>query len=179
MNINRKIMMSGLSIVSALTLLGGTAFAAFTTTATAQGNTFSTDTPALELSLNNADYDDVLANPFNDAGIVPGYEKTYTFYVRNTGNSGLDISLSFAGTAAILDDVLTADFACNNGADPAAFSVTAMKGGSVNLGTLNPGAMTCTMKVTLPNSADNTYVGTTTVFDAVFSGSTVAPAPEL
>ena len=43
MNINRKIMMSSLSIVAALTLLGGTAFAAFTTTATATGNTFSTE----------------------------------------------------------------------------------------------------------------------------------------
>lgn len=178
MNINRKIMMSGLSIVSALTLLGGTAFAAFTTTANANGNTFSTDTPRLELSLNNVDYSDTLANPFTDTGIVPGYERTYTFYVQNTGNSGLDISLSFTGNAGILDDVLVTDFGCNNGADPAAFSVTAMKGGSVSLGTLNPGAMTCTMKVTLPNSADNTYINTTSLFNAVFTGSTVAPAAE-
>ena len=83
MNINRKIMMSGLSIVSALTLLGGTAFAAFTSTATATGNTFSTGAADLRISTNNVTYTPTVVNPFNKTGLTPGYDHTFTFYLKN------------------------------------------------------------------------------------------------
>ncbi len=177
---NKKIMMSGLSIISALTLLGGTAFAAFTTQATATGNTFSTDNPALLISSDSANYFGDIVNPFNDANIVPGYERTFTFYLKNTGNSALDVNAHFTGVADILDNVLVTDFDCSNAADPSAFSVTSMKGGSVSLGTIQPGApnaLTCHVKVTLPVSVDDTYKNRTSVFTVEFNGTTVAPSP--
>ena len=69
---NKKIMMSGLSIVSALTLLGGTAFAAFTGSSVASNNTFSTGAADLKISSDNVNYSGLISNPFNGAGIAPG-----------------------------------------------------------------------------------------------------------
>lgn len=173
---NKKIMMSGLSIVSALTLLGGTAFAAFTGSAVASNNTFSTGAADLKISSDNVNYSGLISNPFNGAGIAPGYNHTFTFYLQNNGSDPLSIVAKFnGGTVSLLDDVLVTDFACNNGADPAAYNVTAMRGGSVSLGDLPTGAMTCTVNVILPNSVDNTYQNLTSNFDVVFEGTQVTP----
>jgi len=68
---NRKIAMSLLSVVGALTLMGGAAFAAFTTTASATTNTFSSTTPSLQLSVDGAPF----GNPVPGVtvnGLIPG-----------------------------------------------------------------------------------------------------------
>lgn len=170
---NKKIMMSGLSIISALALLGGTAFAAFTTQATATGNTFSTGIEDLRISTDDSVYASTISNPFNHANITPGYNQQFIFYLKNFGADPIDINASFVGGATGLDDVLMTDFDCDNGANPSAFSVTAMKGGSVSLGSLNPGASTlCHITVNLPFSVDNSYSGgVQSVFDVHFDGT--------
>ena len=173
---NKKIMMSGLSIISALTLLGGTAFAAFTTSAVAQNSTFSSSAESLTVSSDNNTYLQTITSPFVGTNVNPGYNHTFTFFLKNEGPDSLDISATFAGgSSSILEDVLSTDFSCDNGANPPAASVTAMRSGSVSLGTLASGvATTCTMQVTLPFSVDNNYQNLNSAFNAIFNASQTA-----
>lgn len=173
---NSKIAMSTLSIVTSLALMGGTAFAAFVSTATATGNTFSTGNADLQISTNAVDYGPSISNFFSGTDIFPGDSRTYTFYLKNNSadNLTLNIDASFTDGSGdtTLQDALITDFACDNGADPAAFSVTSMLGGSVDLGNLNSGAaMTCTLTVSLPASADDSVAGQTIGFNALFNAT--------
>jgi len=175
---NRKIMMSGLSIISALTLLGGTAFAAFSSSASATNNTFSTGTENLRISSNGTDFFPTIDNPFHATNITPGYSQTFNFWLQNNGTDKLDVVAHFDGSSQPLDGVLVTDFDCDNGANPGAFNVTDMKAGSVNMGSLNPAQTTlCHITVSLPSSVDNSYSGgVQSIFNAIFDGTQVIPA---
>lgn len=168
--------MSGLSILAAFAMMGGSAFAAFTSQASATGNTFSTGSDSLLISTTGdpGTFLASVANPFHAAGITPGFTQDYTFFLQNNGTDTLHVSSTFSGGASntTLEGVLTTDFSCNNGANPAAFSVTSMRSGSVDLGTITPGqVVTCTVTASLPSSADNTVAGLTTSFDALFNAT--------
>lgn len=178
---NRKIAISGFSILTALTLLTTSAFAAFTTTATATGNTFSSGTDNLLVSTDNVTFSSSVTNPFNGNKLTPGTVKTFTFYLKNDNTNStddLDVIANFSGGTAdaTLDGALVTQFSCSNGATPGAFNVTAMRAGQVSLGTVLSGqVVTCTFNVTLPSSATNAVSGKTTSFDVNFNGTGVLP----
>lgn len=91
--VNRKILMSGFSIVSALALMGGSAFAYFTSQAQATDNTFSAGTLSVNLldqNQNSAFTTEALASNW-----MPGDETLINFDVRNTGT----IPANFSGFA--------------------------------------------------------------------------------
>jgi len=182
---NKKILMSGMSIVASLAMLGGSAFAAFATSASATDSTFSTGTDNLLVSSdNNNDYASSITSPFTGVNIGPGFTKTYTFFLKNddtNSTDNLDVTASFAnGTGDTgLENALNTQFSCNNGANPSAFNVASMLAGQVSLGTINSGAIaTCTLTVSLPSTADNSVSGKNVKFDVVFNGATaVTPTP--
>ncbi len=176
---NKKIMMSGLSIISALVLLGGTAFAAFSGQAAANSNTFSTGTGDLQISLDNSGYDTSVSNPFNHANIVPGYSEGFTFYLKNTssGNVPLNLSTTFGGvvdSGGLLNE-LTSQITCTNLSTTAVtvggtWSIASMNGGNVDLGSLAPGEVSqCVATFALPGSS--TLEGTNVSFNAIFNGN--------
>src|SRR4051812_43751677 len=120
--INKKIALSGLSILSALTLMAGSAFAVFTTQANANGNTFSSGTESLLVSPDNsspASYLQTIINPFHATKVTPGYNKVFTFYLKNdntNSNDTLAVTTSFTGTGGdtSFEDALTTQFSCND-----------------------------------------------------------------
>ncbi len=172
--INRKIAMSGLSILTALTMMGGSAFAAFTTQASATGNTFSSGTENLTVSADNNTFTSSIVSPFSGTNLTPGYTHTFHVFLKNEGVDQLTVSATFANGSgdAELENVLMTDFACTNGSDPSAFSVTSMRGGSVSLGTLAPGVSTdCSLVVTLPSDVDNSASNKSSTFDVLFNGT--------
>lgn len=178
---NAKIALSGLSIVAAVTMLGGAAFAAFTTQALANGNTFSVGTENLLISTApGGPFTSSIPNPFTGTNIGPGYSHTFTFYLKNdntTSTDNLDILTKFsgAGVNATLDPVLTSQFECTDHSvttTGGTFNVSDMRAGSVSLGTINSGSVaTCTVTVSLPSNVGNSIQGQTTQFDAEFDGS--------
>src|SRR5258708_4473062 len=160
---NKKILFSGMSILASLTLLAGSAYAAFDTTATASDNTFSSGTDNLTISLNNlSDFHSTIGSPFTGSNIAPGYNHVFTFYLKNenTSTDNLNVSATFTGTPGdtALENALSTHFSCNDNGNittPSAFSVTSMRGGSVSLGTIKNGdTASCTLTVTLPLTAD-------------------------
>lgn len=171
---NRRIILSGLSILTGLALLGAGAFAAFTSQATATANTFASGNESLQISSDNNSYSSTIASPFGGTGITPGYNQTFGFYLKNQGPDTLTITANFAnGSGSSLEDSLLTQFSCNNGANPSAYSVTAMRAGSVSLGTLTPGQATyCTFNVTLPSSTDNSAANKSSTFDVLFNAAT-------
>jgi hypothetical protein len=182
---NRKIAISGFSVLTALTLLTTSAFAAFTTQANASGSTFSTGTDNLLVSTDPVTgFSGLITSPFTATKVTPGFNKVYTFYLKNDDASSTDdlnVSATFAGGTAdvVLDAVLSTQFSCTDGAivtNAPAFNVTSMRGGQVNLGKiLNGHTATCKLTVSLPLSADNTVSGKTTSFDVLFNGEGVTP----
>lgn len=175
MNINRKIMMSGLSIVSALTLLGGTAFAAFTTTATATGNTFSTSNPDLRIQTSGGFSSSEVG--FTESGLVPGGTPVvHNFNLWNT-NTGVDETMAATGqivpTAgdASLESSLNVRVTCNNGTDTGYVVMSTWMSTPPSLGLIAPNAVVnCTMQVALP-SGNTTDANKSITFDSVFGGT--------
>lgn len=170
---NRRIAMSAFSILSALALLGGGAFAAFTSQATATASTFTSGAESLTISLTGADgtFSPTVVSPFSGSNITPGYDHTFHVFLKNEGPDSLTITAKFANGSgdAALENVLMTDFSCTTGADPAAFNVTDMRAGQVNLGTLAPSASTdCSFRVTLPISVDNSAKNKSSVFEVLF-----------
>lgn len=186
--INKRILTGGISIVAALALMGGTAFALFSDTATSQNNTFSTGNADLLIApdVDNlpggspGTYADDIVSPINQLDVIPGFNKTYYFWLKNVSTSSIDFNL-----AATFDDVVTtgnSDVAnqlavtINCGTAGGPFSVNVWDGGSAPIGTLLAGAQTeCSMVVSLPD-VDNTYEDSSVRFDGVFTGTQV-PTP--
>src|SRR5687768_5190779 len=85
---NKKIMMSALSIVSALTIMGGATYAAFTSEAQNEGNTFGSG--ELVLQINGAGGNG--STPFYAVpAAAPGDSFEQTFVLSNSG--GVDASV--------------------------------------------------------------------------------------
>lgn len=172
---NKKIALSGLSIVAALTLMGGATFAAFSTTATAAGNTFSTTTPTLTISVNGGAFG--TSEPgFTVGGLVPGgstADQNFSLQNINTDPSGdLTIFLKFndlAGTTLNGNDI---KFTVTCGASTVADTYTnwVTIGNSLSLTVPHNSTQACTMSATL-NSGSSGDAGQNVHFDAVFTGS--------
>ncbi len=94
--INRRIIASGLSIVSALAVMGGATFAFFSDSATSTGNVFAAGT----LSIDITDQNEV--TPFEAEAIVsnwaPGDENLVNFDVLNTGTLPINVRGFATGT---------------------------------------------------------------------------------
>ncbi len=178
--INRKIALSGLSILSALTMVAASAFAQFTAQATTIGNTFSSGTEHLQISTDGGNtYHDTLPNPFNGTKITEGYSHTFNFKLHNDNTNSsdtLNVTATFAnGTPdGALDNALVTQFSCTNNSvttTPSPFNVTAMRGGSVSLGQILSGTdADCSLTVSMP-TGDSSLAGKTTSFDVDFNAS--------
>lgn len=179
---NRRIAMSLLSVVGALTLMGGSAFAAFPTTATANNSTFSSANPQLEISQDNGS--DVPVNftsnipGFSLTGLVPGVPQTFKFWLKNNGSTSdgtLSLTSMFTGVTGSpsLETDLHVSLSCLGVGNVADMTFNNYEGGQAIVGGsgLAPQADSeCTMTVTLP-SGNTTDANQNLIFNAVFGGS--------
>jgi len=172
---NKKILFSGMSILASLTLLAGSALAAFVTTATASGNTFSTTNP--NLLINTGGGAGTTVTGFTETGITPGANPvTHNFTLFNNDtdpNATMTLTGQLNPTAgdSSLEPDLVVRVTCDNGTDTTALPLSTWMAGGVVLNTLGPGITTnCTMQVSLP-SGHPTDANKSITFDAVFSAS--------
>jgi hypothetical protein len=177
---NKKIIFSGISILASFGMLAGSAFAAFTTSATAQGNTFSATTPNLEVTVNGVGPGTTEPGAIV-TGLIPGTPgATQTFVLTNTDvdtTADMPVSLQFnlGATNTLPGADLSITVNCG-GSD-----ITDTYGGWLStphpLGTVphQGGALantlSCTMIPTLNSGVGNGDAGTSAVFDAVFTGT--------
>lgn len=173
---NRKIALSGLSIVTALVMMGGAAFAAFSTTATLTGNTFSTTNPLLNVSTDGVNYAQTKPG-FTETGITPG--ATGVVHLFNLQNADSDANATMALTGQInytsgdssLESTYLVRITCSNGTDTGYIVMSAWISTPQPLGALAPSAITnCTFQVTLP-SGDTVDAGKSITFDTQFNAS--------
>ncbi|MBP7832893.1 MAG: SipW-dependent-type signal peptide-containing protein [Candidatus Levybacteria bacterium] len=177
-----RIGISMFSILAAVGLLSGATFAFFTDTATSQDNTFATGTADLQIAVDNAGVPgafgaEITAPAIDEENIVPGFSKTYDFWLRNNSSTGIDMSIAAAladiittGNAGIQDQ-LTVQIDCGIIAGPAA--VSGFTGGPYPVrATLSAGVnVPCEMTVSLPSSVDSSYQASSVRFDGVFTGT--------
>lgn len=85
----KKILSGILGLALTLTVVGGVAYAAFSTQASVLGTEFSTGTPSLQL-WNGSGYVSEWSPGWIFSGLYPGYITSPTdFYLYNNGNTGL------------------------------------------------------------------------------------------
>ena len=167
-----------MSIVTATTMMGTSAFAAFTTTATATGNTFSATTPGLTVAVNNGTAGTSVTGA-TVTGLVPGVAgPAQTFVLANTTSpaSSLPVSLQLTNTApnTMSGDDLTINVDCSGSAGGLAVNVSYSDWitSSHSLGTIpSGGSLTCTVTPTLNSGVGNGAAGKSAVFDAIFTGT--------
>lgn len=159
-------------MLSALVLLGGSAFAAFTTTAVAQSDTFSTTTPNLTVQVDNAGADAQTVPGITVSGLVPGGPAgNHNFTLSNHDSvNAYSVSLNFNDTGSTLpggDTTIIVN--CGQGAVSDSYSgwVTGHFVGNISAS----GALACTMSVSLNSGVGNSDIGLSDHFDAVFTGS--------
>ena len=171
---NRKIAISGLSILTTLVMLGGAAYAQFTTTATATTNTFSATTPSLTLSVDSGGF----GNPVSGitvTGLIPGgASSNHTFAVHNAdvdanATQAITLNLNNSGTSTLPGGDTTIVVDCGQGAVSDSYTgwITGHFIGNVGPG----GTMSCSFNVSLNSGVSNSDQGLIDTFDAVFTGS--------
>lgn len=170
--------MSGLSILTAFAMMGGSAFAAFTTTATATGNTFSTTTPGLTVAVNGGGPGTSVTGA-TVTGLIPGSAGApQTFVLANTTApaSSLPVTLQLSNlpqnTLPGADLTIHVDCSGSAGGLDVTASYADWITSAQSLGTITSGgSFTCTMTPTLNSGVGNSDAGKSAVFDAVFTGS--------
>jgi len=133
--INRKIFLSGISILSALVLMGGAAFALFTSNATSSDNTFASGTLSLFVDDENEPaVDNTVTTSISASDFAPGNSVSGFISLDNAGTlpfSGIDFTIDTAETAdpgnnsdmrtvlnlTVVEDNLIPDSTCTGGAD--------------------------------------------------------------
>lgn len=189
-------MMSALSIVSALTIMGGATYAAFSGSATATNNTFATGNADLQIALDTGNNTEVfgsnIAGP-TFTGILPGQTKTFNFWLKNNSTTpiGLDVTADVSGidpaddNSQVIDNTLLVSWTCDTNGNNSLGDETPtpefsprdwLNGGNASL-FLNLGSGVqrfCQMTGRLPSSADNTVAGQSVAFDVKYDGSQVA-----
>lgn len=191
LKMNKKVVMSLLSIISALALLGGAAYAQFVVTATSNSSTFASGNPALELcndagaGVTPTSCGTQIPSPINVTDLIPGVPQTFYFWLDNTGTDTLTpLTMAFSspsntGAASVtgtnsLEDNLSVTVSCdttsNAAAGPATFSTweTTQTLGAGSLATLAESR--CGMTVELP-AGNSASVSQVLNFNATFSGS--------
>ncbi len=107
--INRRIIASGLSIVSALAVMGGATFAFFTSTASSTDNVFASGNMTLQLD----DNDDVtpastIDASFGDGDLAPGDTTSGFISMHNGGNIAIaEVNLGSNQTVTSSPDLAT------------------------------------------------------------------------
>lgn len=175
---NRKIALSGLSIVAALTLMGVATFAAFTSTATATGTTFSTTTPVLQVSTDSGvTFGTSKAGP-SVTGLVPGVAGSpVTIELRNTDTDpSSDLTASLQLTASNTNTLpgvdLTITVNCGGGDVTDTYAGWISTGHLLNVTVPHTGTpVSCVVTPTLNSGTGNSDMGKSAIFDAAFSGS--------
>ncbi len=190
-----------MSIVSALTLMGGATYAAFSDTVTQTANTFAAGDANLEIAADTGsgpdDFGGTLTGP-NFEGMFPGETRSFEFWLRNVSDADIDLALSSDITditplddAAVdggneIDNVLMVSWVCdtsgNGGLEETPTTEQSARalynGASISLNaTLEPTEqMICRMIGRLPSTADNTVAGDEVEFDVTYTGDQ-SPAP--
>ncbi len=168
-------------MAGAVTIMGASAFAAFSTTATATGNTFSTTTPTLTISTDGGSTFSTSKPGFTVGGLVPGgttADQPFKLQNINTDPDGdLNVTVHFVNLSGGLNgDKITFTVDCGLGPQAVA-TYNVLLGAAQNLGTINNFTTAdCIMKATLSSAADNNDAGQNRVFDAVFTGTVVEPS---
>jgi len=85
--INKKITMSMLSIVTALTLTGGATYAFFSDTASSTGNTFGAGNLNLQIANPVGGFAENVTATFNVTDLVPGQTRARTMSFNNNGTT--------------------------------------------------------------------------------------------
>ena len=99
--INKKIAMSAMSIVAALTLAGGATFAFFSDEATRPSNTFGTASMDLELANDGVTFLDDVTATFSVSNMIPGQIRAQTITFRNNGTTPIaEIAMKLDATSA-------------------------------------------------------------------------------
>jgi hypothetical protein len=176
-SINKKIAFGSISILSAMAMLGGSAYATFTTTAVATATTVDTLNPSLTVSVNGATPAQSEAGA-TITGLIPGTPgSSETIVVANTDTNGADSPLAInlqltADTGNTLPGPdLTITVNCgSNGNTTQSYSNWISTGAP--FGSLAPGTnMTCTLTPELNAGIGNSDINLTAIFDATFTGS--------
>jgi hypothetical protein len=110
-NMNRKIIVSGISIIGSLSLLGAGVYAATAdlTDATSTGSTFASSNPQLQIAADAGGgvpgtYGPNISAGISASHISPGHDQTVIFFLKNNGDQALALSALFnpTGTGAAL-----------------------------------------------------------------------------
>lgn len=172
---NRRIAMSMLSVTAALALMGGSAFAAFTSTATATSSTFSTTNPDLTVSVNGGPDGSSEPGP-HVTGLIPGTPgATQTFALTNHSTDPSDnlvttLQFTLGGGNTLPGSDM--DFTVNCGGGDITHTFNEWLSTAYTIGTVpNSTFLTCTMIPTLHSGVGNSDAGKSAIFDAVFTGS--------
>ncbi|MBP7119429.1 hypothetical protein KBA63_05090, partial [Candidatus Woesebacteria bacterium] len=92
----RKILSGMLGIVMTASVVGGVAYAAFTTTATVNGINITAGTASLVVGSNSGNLATIFPANLSISNVFPGFgildNQTTTFVVKNTGTVNLAIS---------------------------------------------------------------------------------------
>lgn len=190
--INRRIAISAMSIVGALAIMGGATFAFFTDTAQSTGNTFSSGNADLQIAPDNngapGTFTQNLSDAFNVANIMPGYDESHLFWLKNASasNISLDLLTDVSNYSApnnpdlALADNLLVSWRCdtnqNNSLDEAYTAEFSVKqwfdGGNAALGTITHNdEMFCEMRTRVLSSVDSSVANGTVDFDVKFDGT--------
>lgn len=171
---NRRIAMSGLSILTTLVMLGGSAFAAFSTQAITTGNTFTADVPNLTVNL-DAGGEGTSVPGMAVSGLYPGGPASnHSFDLHNTGTNGLAVNFNFNNDGSSTLPGTDTTIAVDCSADGGAFVSDTYSGWMTGhaLGTVAAGdTMTCSMSVSLNSGVGNSDIGLFDKFDGIFTGS--------
>ncbi|MBI4080867.1 MAG: hypothetical protein HY430_03810 [Candidatus Levybacteria bacterium] len=177
--INRRMAMSGLSILTALGLLAGSTLAAFSDTNTSSTNTFSTGSLDLQLSNDGTTFaSGGVTATFGASNLGPGDTSPVgTLTIRNAGTlAATDIDIAFANVnsdlGTPLDAVLRVTTLTYDGAnilpsltdtDSSGFieldELAAQGLNGLALADLSPADHELVMQVTMDPAADNSYQG--------------------
>lgn len=186
---NRKIAISAVSILAAMALLGGSAFAVFSSSAASTANTFTTGNANLmiapDVAGNPGTFVSSIAGP-SFGGLAPGDSEDFDFWLKNVSSANVSLDLT-GDVSAIstdpnnLDSTLLIKWTCDTDHDnslgdeisSSEFSPRDwLNGGNTALSALTQNQqMFCRMTGTLPLTADNTVSGQNVIFDAIYNGT--------
>ncbi len=127
--INKRIVISGLSILSSLALMAGASFALFSDSASSQDNKFSTGNADLQIAEDvvpqgdpGTYFDSITGVSFSD--IAPGFTMNKDFWLKNNsaGDFGMNLTVDLndlkGTTPDPLDDNLMVMFRCDTDQTP-------------------------------------------------------------